>query len=109
MDEQQGMEERNTRLIELATVTAKSVPAVQQECLLHLLFGLSDSDGERFLSIATNASLPVGMRAEFLKEALAIRPSELGEWLSERVRNHHEPEISAIARLYLIELQKGSD
>lgn len=103
LDEKQDMAQRNARLLELATGAAKDVPTVQEECLMHLLFGLADDDGTRFLAIATNPAIPVGMRAEFLKQALEMRPQELGEWLSEQLSNHYEPEISTIGRLYLLD------
>ena len=106
LDEKQDMEQRNARLLELATGAAKDVPSVQEECLMHLLFGLTDDDGARFLAVATNSAIPTPMRAEFLKEALAMRPTELGEWLSQQVSNHHEAEISSVARLYLLDLRE---
>lgn len=106
LDEKQDMDQRNARLLELATGAAKGVPSVQEECLMHLLFGLADGDGAQFVAVATNPAIPVGMRAEFLKQALGMRPQELGEWLSQQVSNHYEPEISSIARLYLLD-RKG--
>ncbi len=106
MNDEQSMDERNTRLLELATGAARSVPAVQEECLMHLLFGIPDSNASQFLAVTTNSAIPVQMRAEFLKEALAMRPTEIGEWLSQQVSNHHEPAISSVARLYLLDLQK---
>jgi len=105
LDEKQDMEQRNARLLELATGAAKDVPSVQEECLMHLLFGLTDDDGTQFVAVATNPAIPVGMRAEFLKQALEMRPQELGEWLSQQVSNHYEPEISTITRLYLLDLK----
>jgi hypothetical protein len=54
LDEKQDMNQRNARLLELATGAAKGVPSVQEECLMHLLFGLADDDGARFLAVATN-------------------------------------------------------
>jgi len=104
MNEEQSMDERNARLLELATGPARNVPSVQEECLMHLLFGIPDSNAPQFLAVATNPAIPVQMRAEFLKEALAMRPNEVGEWLSQRVINHYEPEISTAARLHLIEM-----
>jgi hypothetical protein len=109
LDEKQDMEQRNARLLELATGAAKGVPSVQEECLMHLLFGIPDSNESQFLAVATNPAIPVQMRAEFLKEALAMRPTELGEWLSQQVSNHHEPEISSVARLYLLDLKSAAE
>ena len=106
LDEKQDMNQRNARLLELATGAAKGVPSVQEECLMHLLFGLADDDGARFLAVATNSAIPAPMRAEFLREALAMRPTELGEWLSQQITNHYEPEVSSVARLYLLD-RKG--
>lgn len=102
MDTNRGMDERNVRLFEFATREAIREPLVQQECLRHLLFGLSDDDGTLFLAIATNATVPVGLRAEFLKEALVLRPTQLGEWLSGQLGNYHEPEIRQLALRYLL-------
>jgi len=109
MHEEQSMNERNTRLLELATGPARNVPAVQEECLMHLLFGIPDSNAPQFLAAATNPAIPVQMRAEFLKEALAMRPAELGEWLSHQVINHHEPAISSVGRLYLLDLKSAAE
>lgn len=106
LNEELTMDQRNAGLIDLATGPAKGVPSVQEECLMHLLFGISSNSGEQFVAVATNAAIPVGMRAEFLKQALEMRPPELGEWLSQQVSNHNEPEISIIARLYLLD-RKG--
>jgi hypothetical protein len=109
MDEEQSMNERNTRLLELATGPAKGVPAVQKECLMHLLFGIPESNASQFLAVTTNSAIPLQMRVEFLKEALAMRPTKLGEWLSQQVSNHHEPAISSVARLYLLDLKKAAE
>lgn len=105
-NEELTMDQRNAGLINLATGPAKGVPSVQEECLMHLLFGLSDDSGTQFLTVATNTAIPIGMRAEFLKQALEMRPQELGEWLSQQVSNHYESEISTIARLYLLDLKE---
>jgi hypothetical protein len=104
MNEEQSMADRNNRLLELATGPAKDVPEVQEECLMHLLFGIPDSNASQFLAVTTNSAIPLQMRVEFLKEALAMRPTELGEWLSQQVSNHYEAEISTVARLFLIDL-----
>ena len=108
LNEEITMDQRNAGLIDLATGPAKGVPSVQEECLMHLLFGMSSNSGAQFVAVATNPAIPVGMRAEFLKQALEMRPQELGEWLSQQVSNHYEPEISAVARLYLLELRKAN-
>lgn len=105
MNEEQSMDERNARLLELATGAARSVPAVQEECLMHLLFGIPDSNAPQFLAVATNPAIPVQMRVEFFKEALAMRPPELGEWLSQQLSNHYEPGISSVARIFLMDLK----
>lgn len=107
LDEKQTMDQRNARLIELATGRAKDVPSVQEECVIHLLFGLPDDSGTKFLVVTTNPAIPLRMRTEFLKQALDMRPPELGEWLSRQVSNHYEPEISSIARLYLLDLRNS--
>ena len=102
LNEELTMDQRNAGLIDLATGPAKGVPSVQEECLMHLVFGISDYNGAQFAAVATNPAIPVGMRAEFLKQALKMRPQELGEWLSQEVSNHYEADISAIGRLYLL-------
>jgi hypothetical protein len=108
LNEELTMDQRNAGLIDLATGPAKGVPSVQEECLKHLVFGISDDSGAQFVAVATNPAIPVGMRAEFLKQALEMRPQELGEWLSQQVSNHYETEISTIARLYLLDHNSGS-
>jgi len=102
LDTNGGMDTRNARLLELATRNAIREPLVQQECLRHLLFGLSDDDGALFLAIATNPVVSLRMRSEFLKEALVLRPTQLGEWLSGQLGSHHEPEIRQLALRYLL-------
>jgi hypothetical protein len=102
LDEELTMDQRNDRLIDLATGPAKGVPRVQEECLMHLLFGISSGNGAQFVAVSTNPAIPVRMRAEFLQQVLEMRPQELGEWLSHQVSNHYELEISAIARLYIL-------
>lgn len=109
LNEELTMDQRNAGLINLATGPAKDVPGVQEECLMHLLFGLSSNSGAQFVAVATNPAIPVGMRAEFLKQALEMRPQELGEWLSEQVNNHYEPEISTVSRLYLLDLRGAQE
>ena len=99
LNEEITMDQRNAGLIDLATGPAIGVPSVQEECLMHLVFGISDDNGAQFVAVATNPAIPVGMRAEFLKQALEMRPQELGKWLSQQVSNHYEPEISSISRL----------
>jgi len=107
VDTNQGTDRRNQRLIELATVSANGVPQVQQECLRHLAFGLPSEDGALFLHLATNPVLPANMRIEFLQQTLTMRPPQLGEWISQQLRQHHEPEIGDIARRHLLEISQG--
>ena len=105
LDEKQTMDQRNARLIEMATGPAQGVPSVQEECVMHLAFGLPDDVGAQFLAVATNTAIPLEMRAGFLKQTLEMRPQELGEWLSGQLINHQEPSISGAARLYLLDLR----
>jgi hypothetical protein len=107
VDLDQGPDRRNQRLIELATVSANGVPQVQRECLRHLVFGLSSKDGALFLHLATNPVLPATMRIEFLQRTLDMRPPQLGEWISQQLSRHHEPEIGDTARRHLSEISQG--
>ena len=107
LDENQTLDQRNARLIEMATGPAQGVPSVQEECVMHLAFGLPDAGGAQFLTVATNPAIPLEMRAGFLRQTLDMRPQELGEWLSTQLINHHEPAISGAARLYLLDLRNS--
>jgi hypothetical protein len=99
------MESRNRRLIELATIHAIKYQAVQKECLMHLLYGLPDSDLENFVKVATHPSIPVKLRSDFLNETFNMRPVELSEPLATRLISHPEISISSSARIYLIDIK----
>lgn len=103
----QDMDTRNQRLMELATNRGKLQPAVQQECLSHLLYGLPDSDLVRFTSIVTAPSIPIQMRMDFLNETFNLRPAELNEPLAKNLLSHPESQINNLARLYLIDLENS--
>jgi hypothetical protein len=103
----QDMDARNQRLMELATNRGKLQPAVQQECLSHLLYGLPDSDLVRFTSIVTAPSIPIQMRMDFLNKTFNLRPAELNEPLAKNLLSHPEGQINNLARLYLIDLENS--
>jgi hypothetical protein len=101
LDRQQPMNVRNARLMELATIKAAQVPRVQQECLMHLAFGLPDEDQDTFLAVCSSSKIPVSLRERFLDQVLAIRPTTLCVPLCERILQLGEPSLSAIAQDYL--------
>jgi hypothetical protein len=101
LDRQQPMNVRNARLMELATSQAAQAPRVQQECLMHLAFGLPDEDQDTFLAVCSASKIPVSLRERFLDQVLAIRPTTLCVPLCERILQLGEPSLRAIAQDYL--------
>ena len=102
-DEGAEMAERNARLMDLATGRAKNIPEVQEVCLQHLSFSLSDGEVEDILKVLRHPSLPVEMREEFFAKILEMRPVSIGEWLSNQTIHHHEPAIRNLAVAFLQE------
>jgi hypothetical protein len=101
LDQQQPINVRNARLMELATSQAVQVLRVQQECLMHLAFGLPDEDQGTFLAVCSSYKLPVSLRERFLDQVLAIRPTNLCVPLCEQILQLGEPSLSVIAQDYL--------
>ena len=104
INQNQSSEERAQGLIRIATVGACGVPRVQEECLKHLLYSLSDEDRELFKLLATDNSIPLGLRTAFLQQTLALRPQELGVWLSESLSTNKETSLVSITKNYLQEV-----
>jgi hypothetical protein len=104
MNQSQSSQERAQGLIHMATVGACGVPRVQEECLKHLLYSLSDEDRELFKQLATDNSIPLGLRKAFLQQTLTLRPQELGVWLSESLRTNQETSLVSITQKYLQEV-----
>jgi hypothetical protein len=99
--ERQPIEAQNLRLLELATRQAADVPRVQQECLMHLAFSLSDKDPETFFVLCSSQNIPAELRREFLDRVLAIRPTTLCVPLCERILQLGDFGLAAIAQDYL--------
>ena len=97
----QNGDERNKALIVMTLQTAKHVPRVQQECLMHLAYGLRDDDYESFLKLSTDISIPIGVRLKFSDEVFYIRPNELTKWLGQSLRMTSDPALIARAQDYL--------
>lgn len=94
----QNGDERNKALTVMALQTAKHVPRVQQECLMHLAYSLRDDDYESFLGLATNISIPVTVRLKFLDEVFSIRPKELTKWLGQNLLMTSDPALISRAK-----------
>jgi len=95
--------QRNSALIQLATVTARKVPRVQAECLAHLTYSLSEADYAQFLSLAKNPSIPVESRVTFVEETFKIRRPEFSEWLAKNLLSQSQDDVSTLALKYLTE------
>ena len=91
-------DERNKALIVMALQTAKHVPRVQQECLMHLAYGLKDDNYETFLKLSTDISIPIGVRLKFIDEVFSIRPKELTKWLGQSLRMTSDPALISRAQ-----------
>jgi hypothetical protein len=95
----QSMAERNARLIEFATATAMGVPAVQEECLRHLAYGLTSDQTEEFYNLATSSNIPLALRKRFLGLVLDMgRNDEFVIWLCRSLRSHGDPELVAFTK-----------
>lgn len=97
--------QRNQALIQLATVTARHVPRVQAECLVHLTYGLDEKNYKEFLALARNRDLPLESRVFFVRQTLEIRRPEFSQWLAQNLVNDPQDEISTTARKFLAELR----
>ena len=97
----QSGDERNKALIVMALQTAKHVPRVQQECLMHLAYGLKDDNYETFLKLSTDRSIPIGVRLKFIDEVFSIRPKELTKWLGQSLRMTSDPALISRAQDFL--------
>lgn len=93
--------ERNQALIVMALQTARHVPRVQQECLMHLAYGLKDDNYETFLKLSTDLSIPIGVRLKFIDEVFSIRPKELTKWLGQSLRMTSDPALISRAQDFL--------
>lgn len=90
----QSMQERNNRLIKLATSEAQGVPSVQEECLRHLAYGLSNEQKTEFLSLILNQNIPIELRKKFFTMLIEMqRPDELIKWLCKSISSTKEREF----------------
>jgi hypothetical protein len=95
----QSMQERNDRLIKLATSEALGVPSVQEECLRHLAYGLSNEQQAEFLSLISNQNIPIELRKKFFSMLIEMkRPDELIRWLCKSISSQQERELLDEAR-----------
>ncbi|MFZ0435073.1 MAG: hypothetical protein WAL87_03755 [Chthoniobacterales bacterium] len=104
-NEKQGNNERVRGLIYIATVTARGVPSVQEECLKHLLYSLSDNDRDLFQLLSTTSSIPIEVRKRFLQQTLDLRPQDLCIWLSERLIKNQDAALVQIGQSYLKQVE----
>lgn len=95
----QSMDERNSRLIDLATNKAIGVPKVQEECMRHLAYGLRSDQKSEFYMLATNKDIPIEIRKRFLGFVFDMgRSDEFIAWLCRSLRSHGDPEIISFAK-----------
>ena len=95
----QSMDERNSRLIDLATKTAIGVPQVQDECMRHLAYGLRSDQKSEFHDLVTNKNIPKEIRKRFLGFIFDMgRSDELIAWLCRSLRTHGDVEIISFAK-----------
>jgi hypothetical protein len=104
-NEKQGKNERVRGLIYIATVSAKGVPSVQEECLKHLLYSLSDNDRDLFQLLSTSSSIPIEVRERFLQQTLDLRPQDLCIWLSESLIKNQDAALVQISQSYLKQVE----
>jgi hypothetical protein len=95
----QSMDERNSRLIDLATKTAVGVDAVQEECLRHLAYGLRSNQKEEFEKIITTPNIPIEIRKRFLGHLFDMnRNDDFINWLCGQVRIYGNAELISFSR-----------
>ncbi len=95
----QSMDERNSRLIDLATKTAVGVPQVQDECMRHLAYGLRSDQKSEFYALVINKNIPKEIRKRFLGFIFDMgRSDELIAWLCRSLRTHGDVEIISFAK-----------
>lgn len=92
---------RSSRLIQMATVDAKHVPRIQEECLRHLAYSLSDENPEIIFQVATHGAVPAYIRKEFVERVFEVRPEELCEWLAKRLLASGDPVMTAEGAMFL--------
>jgi len=103
----QSMQERNDRLIKLATTEARGVPSVQEECLRHLAYGLSNEQSTEFLSLILNQNIPIELRKKFFSMLIEMkRPDGLIKSLCESIHLRQEHELLGVARARVENLEE---
>lgn len=97
----EGNPNKNKRLIQIAVVEAQGVPGVQETCLRHLTFSLSNEEAGELLKLAANQNLPLSGRRYLVDKSLRIRSPEVAGWMAGQLIQHPEPEIAKLANQYL--------
>jgi hypothetical protein len=98
-DSSQTMQVRNGKLMDLVTNAAAGVPSVQRAALLHLAFGIPDTEVESFERLMKSRSVPLDLRLQLLSTVSNFRPESLVRRLAESLSSHDEPDIAQAARL----------
>jgi hypothetical protein len=102
----EGNPNKNQRLIQIAVVEAQGVPSVQETCLRHLTFSLSNEEAGELYKLAVNQSLPLSGRRYLVDKSLRIRSPEVAGWMAGQLVRHPEPEIAKLASRYLERQQR---
>jgi len=102
----EGNPNKSQRLIQIAVVEAQGVPSVQETCLRHLTFSLSNEEAGELYKLAVNQSLPLSGRRYLVDKSLRIRSPEVAGWMAGQLVRHPEPEIAKLASRYLERQQR---
>jgi hypothetical protein len=95
----QSMDQRNSLLIDFAINKAVGVDAVQEECLMHLAYGLRSNQKDEFDKIITTPNIPIEIRKRFLGHLFDMnRSDDFITWLCGQVRILGNAELISFCR-----------
>ena len=100
-------EDRNTKLILFATTSAKNSPRVQQECLSHITYGLTENDGDLALQVLKDDRIAISARRQMFKDLLKIRSDDFCYYLSSGLVSVGDQGISSEAKANLLKYVKS--
>jgi hypothetical protein len=100
-------EDRNTKLILFATTSAKYSPRVQQECLSHITYGLTENDGDLALQVLKDDRIAISARRQMFKDLLKIRSDDFCYYLSSGLVSVGDQGISSEAKANLLKYVKS--
>ena len=95
-------EDRNAKLIIFATTSGKNSPRVQEECLSHITYGLSDAESDLALQVLKDDRIAVNARRQMFKDLLKIRSDDFCYSLSSSLISVGDQGIATEAKSNLL-------